>query len=198
MGRNFTERGRQRRSPRCALAAVACLVGGAMAVPASAQETASSQAKTAVVQPLSLAKTDDMDFGQVAVTGAGTVVMTASATPSCTVTGAIAKYGLCQNAVFEGYGQTGRSVRLKVPGSQGITITGPGGATMKITNVATSGGTTLGPPTTGNASSNGFRRHQIVSPDGAFELRVGGTLNIAAGQALGLYTGTFDVEIAYE
>lgn len=170
----------------------------ALAAPVAAQETASGDAKAAVVQPLSLSKASDLDFGEIAVSAAGTVVMTASATPTCTVTGGVIKYGVCQNAVFEGYGQSGRSVRLKIPGSQGITITGPGGATMRITNIATTGDATLGPPTTGNATSNGFRRHRIISTDGAFIFRLAGTLNVAAGQRGGLYTGTFQVEIAYE
>ena len=31
----------------------------------------------------------------------------------------------------------------------------------------------------------------------SFAFRVGGTLNVAANQAEGLYTGTFDVDIQY-
>lgn len=130
--------------------------------------------------------------------GAGTILMTATATPTCTVSATLVKYGACQPAVFEGYGQTGRTVRVKIPGSLGITLTGPGGATMKITGVTTATDGSLGPPTTGNASSNGFRRYQIVSSDGSFLFRLAGTLNVAAGQRLGLYSATFDVEIAYE
>lgn len=198
MGRDFAMHRVRGLELRRAMAALACLCAGAFALPAAAQESAAADAKAGVVQPLSLSKATDLDFGEIAVNTAGTIVMTAGATPTCTVTGGLIKYGLCQNAVFEGYGQTGRTVRLKVPGSQGITITGPGGATMKITNISTTGGTTLGPPSTGNASSNGFRRHRILSADGAFEFRLAGTLNVAAGQVGGLYTGTFDVEIAYE
>ena len=184
--------------PRALAALLALLAATALAAPARAQVTAAGASEVEIVQSLSLTKTSDLDFGEIAVSTGGTIVMTASATPSCTGTGGLLKYGVCQNAVFEGYGLPGRNVRIKIPGSQGITITGPGGATMRITNIATSGGTTLGPPTTGNVSSNGFRRHRILSPDGAFEFRLAGTLNVATGQRGGLYTGTFQVEIAYE
>lgn len=179
---------------------VAMLVLGAatLSAPAAAQDSASAEAKVAVVQSLSLSKSSDLDFGEIAVNTAGTIVMTAGATPTCTVTGGLIKYGVCQNAVFQGYGETGRTVRLKVPRNSGITLTGPGGATMLVNNIVTSGGSTLGAPSTGSASGNGFRRHQIISPDGAFEFRVAGTLNVANGQAGGLYTGTFELEIAYE
>lgn len=173
------------------------LLAGAFAAPGAAQDEGAAVARTAIVESLTLSKTQDLDFGQIAVSTAGTIVMTVSATPTCTVTGGLLKYGACENAVFEGYGQSGRTVRLKVPRNTGITITGPGGATMTVTNLAT-GGTGLGAPSTGSANGNGFRRHRIVSADGSFEFRLAGTLNVAAGQAAGAYVGTFDIEIAYE
>lgn len=197
MGREFATL--RLRGPRaCRWAAALAMCAGALAMPAAAQDNSTAQAVTSVVEPLSLSKQSDLDFGQIAVNGAGTVVMTVGASPTCTVTGGLIKYGACDNAVFEGYGQPGRNVRLKIPRNTGIIITGPGGATMRISNIVTSGGTTLGPPSTGSANGNGFRRHRIISSDGSFEFRLAGTLNVAAGQAGGLYTGTFDVEIAYE
>lgn len=166
------------------------------ASPAAAQETASAHAE--IVPSLSLQSTRDLDFGQIAYTAAGTVVLTAEDAANCTSTGGVLQHGACTAAVFEGYGQSGRTVRLKVPGAAGINLAGPGGATMSVTSITVNGSPALGPPLTGNSSSNGFRRYTIVSADGAFEFRIGGTLNVAAGQALGLYTATFVVEIAYE
>jgi hypothetical protein len=191
--------------PRAAMALLArraglaaCLAGCVAAAPATAQDTAGAVAKTAIVQPLTLTNSEALDFGQIAVNGAGTVILTPAATPSCAVTGGLIKYGVCEAAVFEGYGQTGRTVRVKVPGAAGITLAGPAGATMRVTAITVTSSSTLGPPLTGSASSNGFRRYRIVSSDGAFLFRIGGTLNVAAGQALGLYSATFDVDIAYE
>jgi hypothetical protein len=187
-----------RRSRPGLLLALCAAATALPAAPAAGQQAASANAVAGIVEQLTLTKNADLDFGQVAVNGAGTILMTASAAPTCTVSANLIKYGACQPAVFEGYGQSGRTVRVKIPGSQGITLTGPGGATMKITAVTTDTDGSLGPPTTGNASSNGFRRYQIVSADGAFLFRLAGTLNVAAGQRLGLYSATFDVEIAYE
>lgn len=179
--------------PRAGLAlaaAAACLA----AAPAAAQDTATAQSRAEVVVPLSLSKAEDLDFGKVSYTAAGTVVLTASATPTCTVTGGVRHFGVCTAAMFEGYGVAGRTVRIKLPASARIDLVGPGGATMRISNVNMDAGTTLQPA----GSGNGFRRYLISSPDGAFAFHVGGTLNVAAGQAFGLYSATFRVEIAYE
>lgn len=177
---------------RCALGAGACLV--LAAAPAAAQTSAAMVAKTEIVQPLSVAKQADLDFGKVAETAAGTVVLTPSETPTCTVTGGVAHYGICQPAVFEGYGQSGRTVRIKLPPSGTLTITNPGGATMQITNMVLDGS----PELVSAGNGNGFRRYVINSADGLFDFRVGGTLNVAAGQAAGVYSATFNVEVAYE
>lgn len=199
MGSSVTLAGRF--GPRAWLAPLAWLCAGWASLGAGeavAQETATSIARTRIVEPLSLSNTEDLDFGKVSYTAAGTVVLTPGATPTCTVTGGVLHYGECTAAVFEGFGETNRTVRIKLPGAGGITLVGPGGATMLVSGVTSDGSPALGPPLTGNASSNGFRRYRIVSADGAFEFRIGGTLNVAAGQAMGLYTATFDVEIAYE
>lgn len=178
---------------RCALGGLPWL---AIAAPTAAQESAAMDARVAIVQPLSLANTEDLDFGQIAVTAAGTVVLTPDAAPTCAVTGGTIHYGTCTAAVFEGYGQSGRTVRVKVPNR--IDLTGPAGATMRVNPVTISANPTLGPPLTGGATSGGFRRYRIVSVDGSIEFRIGGTLNVAANQPFGLYTATFEVDIAYE
>ena len=179
---------------RCALGAGSCLALALVAVPAAAQNSTAMTAKTEIVQPLSVVKQADLDFGKVAETGAGTVVLAPTETPTCTVTGGVAHYGICQPAVFEGYGQSGRTVRIKLPPSGTVTITNPGGATMQITNMVLDGS----PELVSVGSGNGFRRYRIDSSDGLFDFRVGGTLNVAGGQAAGVYSATFSVEVAYE
>lgn len=171
-------------------AAFACLIG----TPAAAQETATALGKAIIVVPLSLSKAADMDFGKIAVNAAGTIVMNPTATPTCTVTGGLIKYGVCQPAVFEGYGQTGRTVRIKLPPANRIDLVGPGGATMPVSNLVMNAGSDL----VYRNTSNGFRRYRIDSGDGAFLFRVGGTLNVAAGQAYGLYSAIFSIDIIYE
>ncbi|MGN6496405.1 MAG: DUF4402 domain-containing protein, partial [Tsuneonella sp.] len=145
MGREITcARGPR---PGLPLARAAWLAGAATALwaaPAAAQQAATADAKAGIVEQLTLSKDTDLDFGQIGVNGAGTVLMTTTATPTCTASATLIKYGVCQPAVFEGYGQTGRTVRVKIPGSLGITLTGPGGATMKITGVTTGTDGSLG------------------------------------------------------
>jgi hypothetical protein len=41
-------------------------------------------------------------------------------------------------------------------------------------------------------------RYRIDSPSGAFAFRVGGTLNVNPGQTVGVYTGSFAVQINYQ
>lgn len=186
-----------RLGPRAWFAPLVWLGAGwalASAAPAAAQETTDSTAQVAIVEPLSLTKLEDMDFGKVSYTAAGTVLLTPGAVPTCTVTGGVRHFGDCTAAVFEGFGQSGRTVRIKLSPSARIDLAGPGGATMRVSNVSMDGSPSLFLI----GSGLGFRRYRIVSADGAFEFRMGGTLNVAAGQAFGLYSATFDVEIAYE
>ena len=55
----------------------------------------------------------------------------------------------------------------------------------------------------GNGSGNGngiggAPRYEIMSDSGIFAFRLGGRLNVAAGQRPGQYTGTFPVTVQYQ
>jgi hypothetical protein len=118
------------RKSACTLAVAA----GLCATSASAQTAAQVNAEATILEPLTLLKTADMNFGTISnVTGGGTVIMTPAASPSCAPTGGLVHTSVCQPAVFEGLGTPGRNVMLQKPGS--ITLSGPGGATMAITGV---------------------------------------------------------------
>lgn len=141
---------------------------------------------------LSITKVADMDFGNIAGPVAGTVLMTATTSPGCTASGGLVQSGTCQPAEFGGAGESGRIVRIKKPPSNLITLTGPGTA-MTITNLVLDGS----PGLTLIQATSGFSRFRIDDPNGIFDFRLGGTLNVGANQAPGVYTGTFDITIQY-
>lgn len=176
----------------CAYVAFAVAVAGFGANPAQAQSSVVMPVQAAVLAPLTITKTEDLDYGYLVVNGAGTVTLTPSQTPTCVASANLVHSGKCQPAEFVGIGQTGRIIRFKKPQGDNITLTGPG-ADMTITGLTIDGS----PALLAVNVTPGFSRYLIVSADGYWEIRFGGTLNVAAGQAPGVYTGTFDVDVAY-
>jgi hypothetical protein len=83
-------------------------------------------------------------------------------------------------AEFVGAASRNTPIKIRIP-SKPITLTRVGGTqTMTVTNW------TLDGPA-----------DRKTGPERAFTFRVGATLNVAANQADGLYTGTFDVDVQY-
>ncbi len=194
-------RGTSRRSAalRHALRAIfAALVIALVAAPVAAKEvaTGSGTSSATVVEPLSLIKVRDLNFGKIVPRPtAGTVTVNAS-TGACTVTGAIMQVGTCSTAQFAGVGRRNLTVRFQLPGT--VTLSGPGGATMIADTL------TVGPAPdltfiggNGNGLGNGNRRYRINSPTGIFTFQVGARLNVGANQAPGIYSGTFNVTVQY-
>lgn len=173
----------------CGALLAACFPAG----PALAQATQTAEARAILLGELTLIKSEDLDYGGIAGTVAGTVVMTASASPTCTASAGLVHSGDCQPAVFIGKGQNGRVVRIKKPNADRITLTGPG-ADMTITNLVLDGN----PELTSIQQTPGFSRFRINSATGFFTFRLGGRLNIGANQLGGLYTGNFTIDINYD
>jgi len=157
-----------------------------------AQSQRSADVHMEIFGGLSITKVADMDFGNIAGPLAGTVVMTATASPTCTASAGIVHSGACRPARFGGAGESGRIVRIKKPPSNQITLTGPGTA-MTITNLVLDGS----PGLTLVQATSGYSRFRIDDVNGIFDFRLGGTLNVGANQAPGVYTGTFDITIQY-
>ena len=71
-------------------------------------------------------------------------------------------------------------VLIKLP-SQAVTVTRQGGTeTMTVSNL----------------TLQGLNKRALAALQ-SFSFRVGGTLNVAANQVEGIYTGTFSVDIQY-
>jgi hypothetical protein len=175
------------------LAAVALFPDQAQAQPQS--DTATAKTEAVLLDPGSVRKSADMDFGSIAQANvAGTVVLSANNAATCTVTGPLIRSGACRAARFDIRGKRNNKVRIKEMNGGTITLNGPGGATMFLTNLTFA--------TTGMTSVNGangwnFGNWRIDNGSGLTQFWVGGTLNVGAAQAPGVYNGTLVIQIQF-
>lgn len=155
----------------------------ACASPAAAQAVLPDQDATGraiVLRPLSLLKVEDLDFGWLTVTTAGTAIINPFTGAVTTTGGVVAAGGSPLPAEFVGAASRNTPIKIRIP-TRPITLTRQSGTeTMTVTNW------TLDGPAD---RKTGIER--------AFTFRVGGTLIVGANQADGLYTGTFTVEVQY-
>ena len=155
----------------------------ACASPASAQAIEPDQDATGraiVLRPLTLLKVEDLDFGWLTVTTAGTAVLNPFTGVITTTGGVVAAGGDPLPAEFVGAASRNTPIKIRIP-NKPITLTRVAGTqTMTVSNW------TLDGPA-----------DRKTGPERAFTFRVGATLNVGANQADGLYTGTFDVEVQY-
>ncbi len=154
----------------------------ACAADASAQSSASATSTATIVTPITITKTTDMNFGNVAVqTGTGgTVVMTPagvrSATAGVTLPGTV---GTVAAASFTVNGQTGYTYAITLPAS--VTLSDASSNVMQVTNFTST------PTATGTLTG------------GTETLNVGATLNVDPAQAPGVYVSAtpFTVTVNY-
>lgn len=165
--------------------ALAGLLSLAAAAPASAAPVGpdrNAAATAAIYWPASLRKLEDLNFGCLIVTGAGTAVVDPN-TDAMTTTGGVTQTGAncpAYSALFEAVSPQKGVVIVRVPKNP-ITVTRVGGTeTMSVSNWTLSG------------NSN-----RTVAAQEPFTFSIGGTLNVGANQMDGLYTGTFVVDIQY-
>ncbi len=148
----------------------------------SAQSSATATSTATIVTPISITKTVDMNFGNVAVTSTGgTVVLTPAGARS--TTGGVtlpATNGTVAAASFNVTGEGTYTYAITLPSS--VTLTRNSGSETMTVNAFTSN-----PSTTGQLTA------------GAQTLTVGATLNVSATQAAGTYvSGTpFTVTVNY-
>lgn len=183
----------ERAALRWRLGACALLTGAAW-IPAPAQgQSVSALSRTADAQVTMLAqgsieKVADMDFGSIAQpTAAGTVVLTPQNPATCTASATLVRSGVCRAARFSIYFENNKSVMLRDDNDGVVTLAGPGGATMQVTDL------TIGviglTPKSGGGGWN-FGKWQVTGVNGFAEFLIGGTLHVGAAQTPGSYTGT--------
>jgi len=167
------------RASTLALLLSATVASRAIAAPVAAATPATANALLA--HPVSIVKTSDLDFGLMASAAAGTAVIDPNANSIATTGGVTLMGSQWSAASFVGAaGGAAVVVLIKLP-NQPVTLTRQGGTeTMTVANLTLQG-----------------QNKRALAALQSFTFRVGGTLNVAANQAEGLYTGTFNVDIQY-
>ena len=167
--------------------AVAILFSG-VSVISSAQVTnnATTTADVTIIKPITIVSNQNLEFGTIAVNGAGTVEITAAGvvTPSTNI-----------SLLTTATSATRKAAKFTITGEPtykySIALADQDGTA----NVAKLTG--AGEPMIVNLI-NGKAASANVLAAGNNELFIGGTLNVASGQLSGAYTGTFKVTVAYE
>lgn len=168
--------------------AMAVIALGVVALPATAANpSASATVEAELVQMVTLAKTVDMQFGKVALTGegVGTLVLGVDGVITPTnlfvpTTGNVTPAA----AVFGVNGLSGTSYTVSIP-SGTVSLTKQGGTeTMDVSAFSVKLASKVAGVTTGT-----------IGADNSFA--VGATLTIPTTQAEGKYTGSFPVSISY-
>ena len=163
---------------------IAGLLSFTAAAPAFAAPKAASPPARATVelrQPAQVRLLNDLNFGNLTVTTAGTAVINPN-TDTLTTTGGVTRVGgFPYAALFESVSPVKGVVIVRIPRNP-ITIVRVGGTeTMTVDNWTINGGS-------GNRTVNARE---------PFEFKVGGTLFVNANQAEGFYIGTFTVDVQY-
>ncbi len=157
------------------------------AAPAYAQSV-DAEADALVIQPLTLVKTADLDFGTLIVgTTGGTAIVSPTSVRS-TTGDVVAAGGSPSNAEFKGYGYRNRLVYVSSAQSA-YTLTRNGGTETLVLNQLTLQADNLTP-----RFFPGL--FQINSSD-IITLRIGGTLNVGPSQTPGVYEGSFPITMNY-
>lgn len=177
------------RAVKASLVAVALAATLGMSATASAAQT-NGAAESVVVRPMTLVKTDDLEFGSLIIgTTSGTLTINA-ATNARSATGGVTLVGSGHRATFQGAASVGAVV--VITGSNTATLARAGGLAApllaNLTRTAGSGVTTLTIPLIGTVT--------IVST-GVQTYYVGGTLNVPPNQMEGDYSGTFTLTVNY-
>ncbi|HEY0141981.1 MAG TPA: DUF4402 domain-containing protein [Thermoanaerobaculia bacterium] len=147
---------------------------------AQTSATATANASARVLTPITITKLADLNFGSlVAGPLAGTVVVDPAS--ARTATGGVSLVNSAFGAAqFNVTGEPLTAYTITLPNAIQITHTTNNALSM-VVNTFTSD-----PSGTGTLSALG-----------AQQLNVGATLNVGANQGSGLYTGTFNVTVAY-
>lgn len=141
---------------------------------------ATGNTEAVLLRPLSIVNTDDLDFGTL-LRGAtaGTVIIDPFTDGRTTTGGVTAAGGAPLAARFVTYGGPLQTLQVNRGPLPVLTRVG-GGATMNVTQL------TLNGPVL-----------RFLNAAGVVDLRVGGTMNVAANQLDGTYTGTFQIIVTY-
>lgn len=159
---------------------VALALCASPALASAATPLVQATASTTILLPLSVVKLQDMDFGDLSTTTAGTAVLDPNS-GGLSATGGVTPIGGTPHcAQFVGTAGSASVVNIK-PQTGPATLTRVGGTeTMTVSNFTIQG-----------------QNKRTLAKLESFTFLVGGTLAVGAGQVEGLYTGTFNVTVQY-
>jgi hypothetical protein len=183
------------RAAACALLVALALLPTSAAAQMVQTDSDSARSQAVFLTPGSITRTRDMNFGTIApAITPGTVVLTPEQVATCTASAPLVRTGTCTSARFAIRGKRNNRVRIRQNNGGTITLNGPGGATMFLTNLAFG--------STGMTAVNGgngwdFGNWRIDAVNGITAFWVGGTLNVGAAQAPGVYNGTLVIQIQF-
>jgi len=156
------------------------------ATPSFAQtSTASASGSTTIVRPVTITKNADLAFGKIIrpATGSSAVAMTDASDTVSADNGGFAVGTGTSRAKYTIDGEGGQVVALTIPTEFDMTRSG-GAETITVTLDADLGATTTLSSTLGNA--------------GTKALNIGGSFSVPSTTVSGLYSGSFDVVVAYQ
>jgi hypothetical protein len=164
---------------------IAALTAGVAVAPmptSAATPAQNANGKALILVPLTLTKIDDLSFGSVVPSGVSGVVTINATTGARTFAGGVTGVpsDLGNRAYFAGAGTPSQQVI--------VTINPP----AQLTSAASDTIDVLG------LTQNGSAIRTIDPITRTFFVGIGGTVLIAANQAEGVYTGTFDVTANYQ
>jgi hypothetical protein len=165
-------------------AVVVMITGYSTKVMAQATENTAAAAK--IVTPLSITETSSLHFGTMAILAGSPGTCVLSTMGIRTQTGGVnlsVQAPTASNAAYNVSGAINTTYGITLPST--ITVTS-GASNMTINALLAR---------TASAGVNGLTG--TLSASGTDNFTIGGTLNVAAGQVTGIYTGTFDVTVAY-
>jgi Domain of unknown function (DUF4402) len=133
-----------------------------------------------ILLPATVTKLNDMDFGYVTVTTAGTATVDSSTNVVTTTGGVLFAGGMPHAAQFEAVTPTTHVAHIRLPRQEAVLTRIGGTETM-----------TLDTWTINGATTRNVTAHQT------FQFAVGGTIHLVANQVEGTYRGTFDVTVDF-
>jgi hypothetical protein len=171
-----------------AVTAVASMI--ALAAPANA-EIAFFGAEAKLIAPLAITANQDLSFGTLAPSPGKVASVTVGPIAGGEFNDVQVVYNTVRPALFTVSGEANASVFIDPYNSEGSSaatgfqITGPGGATLDVTDLQTS----IGPL--------GAGRYFNIDASGSQQIGLGATLTIPANSAPGVYTGSFRIVALY-
>jgi Domain of unknown function (DUF4402) len=145
-----------------------------------------------IVEPLTLTKTADLDFGTIVPGGTAGVVRVDVSGARTSTGGTTLAGGTVSAAAFAGFGRRNQQITISF-GAPSIFITRGGGTeTMVVDNFV------FGTSAAGGLAPLGNGRDRISAVNGLFTFPVGADLHVSANQLAGVYSGSFTVTVIYQ